>query len=85
MRSCIAAGCPSDANTPGVRFFKFPDMVDKRWIAVCMKEDGWRPSKTHRICSNHFRPDQINGNQIQAGSFPANPFDEPSSLIIETG
>ncbi|KAI5634402.1 THAP domain-containing protein [Phthorimaea operculella] len=66
MPACAFAKCPSHPRNAfkanGISYHRFPsDTVHRlNWIAVVRKqrcEDDWMPTKTSRICSNHFKND----------------------------
>lgn len=57
-------------------FFRFPlnDEKCRKWVNA-VRRKNWKPSKTSRICSAHFREEDINRTlctaTIREGAFPA--------------
>ncbi|XP_030015473.1 uncharacterized protein LOC115436698 [Sphaeramia orbicularis] len=56
VTTCVAVGCNNrqDKNA-GKSFYRFPKDPERRglWTAA-VKREGWQPSSTSRVCSDHF-------------------------------
>ncbi|GJQ83581.1 hypothetical protein Trydic_g10928 [Trypoxylus dichotomus] len=56
--SCVAYGCKNiQFSGNGIQFHSFPfkrPEVLKLWMEA-IKRENWKPSKTSRICSQHFK------------------------------
>ncbi|ENN70758.1 hypothetical protein HUJ04_001472 [Dendroctonus ponderosae] len=54
--SCVAYGCNNEQNSRKIPFHTFPfkrTEILKLWIQA-LGRDNWKPSKTSRICGQHF-------------------------------
>ncbi|XP_039290476.1 THAP domain-containing protein 6-like [Nilaparvata lugens] len=75
---CIAYGCfNKGGNVEGITFHSFPKNEDlrRKWIIATKRKD-WEPTKYSKICSAHFREDDIdrtslNSVRIREGAVPA--------------
>ncbi|XP_055334088.1 uncharacterized protein LOC129585445 [Paramacrobiotus metropolitanus] len=63
--ACCVLLCPSSEQSRSLRsvcFFDFPHPNDPRypvWIERSLRAKDWTPSPTSKICSRHFRPEDI--------------------------
>lgn len=61
--SCVAYGCNNEQDRRKIPFHTFPfkrPEILKLWIQA-LRRDKWTPSKTSRLCGEHFLPtDYIN-------------------------
>ena len=66
---CCAWGCSnresSDSKSKGLTFHYFPKDESRceQWINAIRRED-WKPSSSTRICSEHFKESDFQGNSL---------------------
>ncbi|XP_011641605.1 THAP domain-containing protein 1-like [Pogonomyrmex barbatus] len=85
MPTCSVKGCKSKHGPGNIHFFRFP-LNDKshldKWIAAVKRPD-WKPNKDSRICSLHFKDnDIIQGMGYQRRYLRKNAIPKNCSLII---
>jgi len=69
MPICSAYGCSeSDESSKRLHFYRFPNREKspnrhKKWIDFC-KRKNFKPSKTSRLCSKHFKLEDFNQSDV---------------------
>ncbi|KAI5694260.1 hypothetical protein M8J75_013736 [Diaphorina citri] len=87
---CSVHGCGNNSTVPGITFHKFPINEQRRadWIAA-LNQTYWTPKKHSRICSKHFKEEDIDRTSLcvvrirqnaKPTLFPANPYYAPPAF-----
>ncbi|KAI5740302.1 hypothetical protein M8J76_002549 [Diaphorina citri] len=89
---CSVHGCGNNSTVPGITFHNFPRNEQKRadWIAA-LNQTYWTPKKSSRICSKHFKEEDIDRTSLclvrirqnaKPTLFPANPYYAPPAYRL---
>ncbi|XP_037541164.1 transcription factor E2F6 [Nematolebias whitei] len=92
MVKCVVTGCPNrDENNPGFfnrtqkRFFRFPTDPARVqvWLAALREPDKHISAEHHRICEDHFLPEDVSTFGVSSDAIPIMPpcLDGPLGLM----
>ncbi|XP_049839589.1 histone-lysine N-methyltransferase eggless-like isoform X2 [Schistocerca gregaria] len=65
MVTCVAYGCTNRSGKSGATFHSFPkdNALRRLWIKALRRKD-WEPTKSSKICSDHFREADIDRTSL---------------------